>query len=143
MSSASLAPLPPLRRGIAVEPRRLRFSWGTVAFMVAIHGLALVALLPRFWSPTAVVVLLVLYWLTACVGVTLGYHRLLVHSSFQVPRWLEAVITTCTPTIRPTTTTVIWASGGATSPGCCTMCPPSATCASSPPTCSGWPITAG
>ncbi len=89
------APLPPLHRGIPMEPRHLPFSRGTVLFMVVIHALALLALLPRLWSPTAVVVLLVLYWLTACVGVTLGYHRLLAHSAFVVPRWLEAVITTC------------------------------------------------
>jgi stearoyl-CoA desaturase (delta-9 desaturase) len=29
------------------------------------------------------------------VGVTLGYHRLLAHRAFQVPRWLKAVILTC------------------------------------------------
>lgn len=78
-----------------VVPHRLCTSWATVGFMVVLHVLALVALLPRFWSPTAVLVLLVLYWLTACIGVTLGYHRLLAHRSFQVPPLLEAWITTC------------------------------------------------
>lgn len=87
--------LPALKQGVKVVPERLPFSAGTVVFMVAIHALALVALLPRFWSPTALLVLLGLYWLTACVGVTLGYHRLLAHRAFQVPRWLELVIATC------------------------------------------------
>lgn len=87
--------LPALKQGVKVVPGRLPFSAGTVLFMVAIHALALVALLPRFWSPTALLVLLGLYWLTACVGVTLGYHRLLAHRAFQVPRWLELVIATC------------------------------------------------
>ena len=63
--------------------------------MVVIHALALVALMPRFWSREAIGTLLVLYWLTACVGVTLGYHRLLAHGAFMVPRWLEALIATC------------------------------------------------
>jgi stearoyl-CoA desaturase (delta-9 desaturase) len=94
----------PLRRARALHtPRRGEPSplsspgrrWGTVGFMAAIHVLALVALLPRFWSVEAVVTLLVLYWLTACLGVTLGYHRLLSHRSFQVPRWLERFFATC------------------------------------------------
>jgi len=87
--------MPPLRSGISVSPRRQRRRWGTTVFMVVIHALALVALLPRFWSWEAIGTLLVLYWLTACVGVTLGYHRLLAHGAFTVPRWLEVLITTC------------------------------------------------
>jgi len=69
--------------------------WGTVLFMVAIHVLALVALLPRFWSLPAVASFLVLYWVTACLGVTIGYHRLLSHRAFRVPRWLERFFATC------------------------------------------------
>jgi hypothetical protein len=59
---------PPLRQGITVSPRRQQRRWGTTLFMVAIHALALLALLPRFWSLQAIGTLLVLYWLTACVG---------------------------------------------------------------------------
>jgi sn-1 stearoyl-lipid 9-desaturase len=66
-----------------------------VLFMVAIHVLALVALLPRFWSLPAVASFLVLYWVTACLGVTIGYHRLLSHRAFRVPRWLERFFATC------------------------------------------------
>jgi stearoyl-CoA desaturase (delta-9 desaturase) len=64
-------------------------------FMAAIHGLALMALLPRFWSLPALASLLVLYWLTACLGVTIGYHRLLSHRAFRVSRWLERFFATC------------------------------------------------
>jgi stearoyl-CoA desaturase (delta-9 desaturase) len=69
--------------------------WGTIGFMAAIHGLAVVALLPQFWSWQAVTTFLVLYWLTACLGVTIGYHRLLSHRAFQVPQWLERFFATC------------------------------------------------
>ena len=69
--------------------------WGIIFYMAAVHGLALVALLPRFWSWQALATLLIMYWITACLGVTLGYHRLLSHRSFQVPRWLERVLATC------------------------------------------------
>jgi stearoyl-CoA desaturase (delta-9 desaturase) len=67
----------------------------TIVFMVVIHALALVALLPRFWSLPAVASLLVLYWITACLGVTIGYHRLLSHRAFRVPTWLERFFATC------------------------------------------------
>jgi stearoyl-CoA desaturase (delta-9 desaturase) len=79
-------PAPHIKRGT---------RWGTVLFMVAIHALAVVALLPRFWSLPAVASFLVLYWVTACLGVTIGYHRLLSHRAFRVPRWLERFFTTC------------------------------------------------
>ena len=68
---------------------------GTVVFMTAIHVLAVVALLPRFWSLPAVASFLILYWVTACLGVTIGYHRLLSHRSFRVPQWLERFFATC------------------------------------------------
>ena len=69
--------------------------WGTIGFMITIHGLTIFALLPRFWSLQSITVLLTLYWITACLGVTLGYHRLLSHRSFQVPKSLERFFATC------------------------------------------------
>jgi len=69
--------------------------WATIGFMAVIHALALVALLPRFWSLPALASLLVLYWVTGCLGVTLGYHRLLAHRALRVPQWLERVFATC------------------------------------------------
>jgi fatty-acid desaturase len=87
-----------LHRPRAGEPApvpQLGHRWGTVLFMVAIHVLAVVALLPRFWSLPALAAFLVLYWVTACLGVTIGYHRLLSHRAFRVPRWLERFFATC------------------------------------------------
>ena len=69
--------------------------WGTVGFMASIHILAVVALMPMFWSWQAVTSLAVLYWVTACLGVTIGYHRLLCHRSFRLPQWLERFFATC------------------------------------------------
>jgi stearoyl-CoA desaturase (delta-9 desaturase) len=77
---------------LVVPPGR---NWPVIGFMVAVHALALVALLPRFWSAQAVATLVILYWVTACLGVTIGYHRLLSHRSFRVPRWLERFFATC------------------------------------------------
>jgi fatty-acid desaturase len=83
------------RRGEAAVTTAKGLNWGVILFMLAIHGLAVVALLPQFWSATAVATLLLLYWLTACLGVTIGYHRLLTHRAFRVPQWLERFFATC------------------------------------------------
>ncbi len=76
-------------------PPRLHKTWGTIVFMITIHILSLIALQPKFWSIPAVISLLFFYWVTACLGVTLGYHRLLSHRSFILPRWLERFFATC------------------------------------------------
>ena len=83
-----------VKQGITVIPSQLDYRWSTILFFVGIHALAFVSLHPAFWSYKALGTLIILYWLTACIGVTLGYHRLLAHSSFSVPRWLEMVIAT-------------------------------------------------
>tara|TARA_B100000131_G_C18108685_1_gene608838 strand:- start:1544 stop:2467 length:924 start_codon:yes stop_codon:yes gene_type:complete len=74
---------------------RFQKRWGTIIFMFVIHALTIVALLPQFWSWQSVSCLMILYWVTACLGVTLGYHRLLSHRSFKVPHWLERFFATC------------------------------------------------
>jgi fatty-acid desaturase len=78
-----------------VTPEAQGRDWAVILFMGALHVLALVALLPQFWSLTAIGTLAVLYWVTACLGVTIGYHRLLSHRAFRVPRWLERFFATC------------------------------------------------
>ena len=81
--------------GMTRRRNSLGRRWGTIGFMAGIHVLALAAALPQFWSWQSVACLLVLYWITACLGVTIGYHRLLCHRSFRVPRWLERFFATC------------------------------------------------
>jgi stearoyl-CoA desaturase (delta-9 desaturase) len=83
------------RRGEPLPQAPKGRRWTTIGFMIVIHLLAIVALLPRFWSWQGVVAFLVLYWVTACLGVTIGYHRLLSHRAFRVPQWLERVFATC------------------------------------------------
>ncbi len=71
--------------------RQRKLKAGTTSFMLVMHVLAVVALLPRFWSVQAVVALAVLYW-TTVLGVTLGLHRLVAHRSFVAPKWLERLL---------------------------------------------------
>jgi len=73
----------------------MRPSYSTIAFMVVVHIFAVVALQPQYWSWGAIGVLLTLYYVTACLGVTLGYHRMLSHKAFSVPKWLARFFATC------------------------------------------------
>ena len=78
-----------------IQNKRARKRWGTVIFMLTIHALTIFTLQARFWSWLAFSGFIFLYWVTACLGVTTGYHRLLSHRSFQVPKWLERFFATC------------------------------------------------
>ncbi|KAG2486827.1 hypothetical protein HYH03_014510 [Edaphochlamys debaryana] len=64
-----------------------------VAFIGAMHVLALAA--PFTYSPQMVVLFLAGYFVTGCLGITLSYHRMLSHKSFQAPKWLEYILAYC------------------------------------------------
>ena len=70
-------------------------NWPTAVFMVAVHAIALLAFLPSNFSWSAVAVALFLHWVTGCLGITLGWHRLVAHRSFKTPRWLEYFFVFC------------------------------------------------
>lgn len=63
-----------------------KFSPLLALYFSAVHIGALVSL--AYFSWTNFAVMFVLYVLTG-FGITVGYHRLLAHRSFRVPRWLE------------------------------------------------------
>jgi fatty-acid desaturase len=67
--------------------RRPRLSWLSLGFFGSFHAIALLGIFYFSWSGLGIAVLL--HWLFGGVGICLGYHRLLSHRSFQVPRWLE------------------------------------------------------
>ena len=83
-STVSGEPLPPLQE----EPK---LDWVNVGFFGTFHAIALLA--PWFFSWSALGVAVVLHWLFGSIGICLGYHRLLTHRSFQVPKPLERFIT--------------------------------------------------
>ncbi|MCS6793811.1 MAG: fatty acid desaturase [Oscillatoriaceae bacterium SKW80] len=73
----------------------LRPKWPVIIFMVAVHLLALLALLPSNFSWAAVGLAVFLHWVTGGLGITLGFHRLVTHRSFQTPKWLEYFLIFC------------------------------------------------
>ncbi len=66
-----------------------RPHWPIALGLAAIHLGALAALLPRFFSWSAVGVMLLLWYVTLALGVSLSFHRLLTHRSLTLPKWLE------------------------------------------------------
>ena len=78
----------------AVDGRWSRgLEWPAVLWIGGLHLGALAAPLCFTWH--GVVLLLVMSWVTGCWGVTLGYHRLLAHSSFETFSWVRRFLAWC------------------------------------------------
>jgi fatty-acid desaturase len=75
-------------------PGRKKPRYATGAFLLAVHIVALAALLPGMTTWPAVAVGAVLYYLTGGIGICLGYHRMLTHRSLSVPKPVEYIIAT-------------------------------------------------
>jgi sn-1 stearoyl-lipid 9-desaturase len=70
-------------------------DWPVIGFMAFLHIGALFALLPANFSWSAVGFAVFLHWVTGGLGITLGFHRLVTHRSFQTPKWLEYFLVLC------------------------------------------------
>lgn len=68
-------------------------NWMTLVAMVIFHAGAIAGLFFLDWQRIAVA--FVLYFLAIDVGIGMTYHRLLTHRGYQVPRWLEYLMTIC------------------------------------------------
>jgi fatty-acid desaturase len=65
----------------------------TASVMVLFHLGAVTALFFFTWKAFSLAV--VLWWLSAGLGVGMGYHRLLTHRGYATPKWLEYLLTVC------------------------------------------------
>ena len=83
---ASVAP-------IGVIQANAKTKWDILAGIAIIHAGALLAPFTFTWS--AFWVFFWLQWITGLLGITLCFHRLLAHRSFEVPKWLEYLLTLC------------------------------------------------
>src|SRR5690242_13082259 len=70
-----------------------QINWITAFFMIAFHIGALAALFFFTWKAFWVSVFL--WWVSGSLGIGMGYHRLLTHRGYKVPRWLEYFLTFC------------------------------------------------
>lgn len=76
-------------------PKKLDLDWAVIIYMGVIHIAALFAFLPSNFNWKAVAIAFVLYWVTGGFGITLGFHRLLAHRSFELPKVLEYFFVFC------------------------------------------------
>jgi len=60
---------------------RTAVNWASIIWIAALHLGCIAA--PFYFSWEGLGLMLFMHWVTGCVGVTLGFHRLLTHSSFQ------------------------------------------------------------
>ncbi|MGI8669836.1 MAG: acyl-CoA desaturase [Aridibacter sp.] len=75
------------------ESQPSKYHFDTIFFMVLFHALAIVALFNFSWQNLAAAG--ILWWLSGSVGIGLGYHRLLTHRGFKVPKFIEYFMTVC------------------------------------------------
>ncbi len=73
------------------KPQRL--NWATTIVMTLFHVGAIAALFTFNWRAFGVAIFL--YWMATGLGISMGYHRLLTHRSYRVPRLLEYFFATC------------------------------------------------
>jgi len=70
--------------------RYASLEWGTLGWVAIIH-LGLLAA-PFYFTWTGLATCIFLGWLSGCIGICLGYHRLLTHGSFQTHRFTFRLI---------------------------------------------------
>lgn len=64
-----------------------KWNWSTIIGFSVFHAFAVAALFYFSWANLAASA--VLWWVSGSLGIGLGYHRLLTHRGFKVPKWLE------------------------------------------------------
>jgi len=81
-----------LRQSERTNPQEGRVVWSPVKSLWFISH-TLIAVIGGFltFRYDAVLLSFVFFVTTMCLGSSIGFHRLLVHRSFECPRWLEAV----------------------------------------------------
>lgn len=73
----------------------LKPDWTIISFLAFLHIMALLVLLPSNFSWAAVGVAILLHWITGGLGITLGFHRLITHRSFETPKIVEYFFALC------------------------------------------------
>jgi hypothetical protein len=83
----------PAMLALSRDAQRLSLNWLILGFMVLFHVGAIAALF--FFSWSALIVAVALHVIAINVGIGMGYHRLLTHRGYQVPRWMEHLLAVC------------------------------------------------
>ena len=83
------ASTPAQRLPLPAGTLRRRIAWVDAAGLATVHILALLALVPWFFSWTGVILAMLGFYVFGGLGIALGFHRLLTHRGLVCPKWLE------------------------------------------------------
>src|SRR5579872_4422198 len=72
--------------------KRGKINWYTFSVMAIFHIGAIAALFMFSWK--ALLVTAILWYVSLSFGIGMGYHRLLTHRGYKVPKWVEYFLTT-------------------------------------------------
>ncbi|MBC8350520.1 MAG: fatty acid desaturase [Planctomycetes bacterium] len=84
--------------GLPKGTRPLRVNFQYLIVIGLVHLASLLAFVPWFFSWIGVASFVISYFLFGIFGITVGFHRLLSHRSFECPKWFEyclALLGTC------------------------------------------------
>jgi fatty-acid desaturase len=76
-----------------IKERAKGIKWNATVFIAIFHLGAIAALFMFNWR--ALMVSVLLWWMTASLGVGMGFHRLLTHRGYKTPRLVEYFLTVC------------------------------------------------
>ena len=76
-----------------IKDQKFGINWLTGVVMVIFHVGTIAAFF--IWSWKAVAVAFFLNWVAGGLGIGMGYHRLLTHRGYVVPRFIEYFLTVC------------------------------------------------
>jgi stearoyl-CoA desaturase (Delta-9 desaturase) len=80
------------KHAISISPER-KINWPTALILALFHIGALAALFCFSWK--AFWVAFALHWIAVGFGISLGYHRLHTHQSYQCPLWMQYALAVC------------------------------------------------
>lgn len=82
------------RKDAYLLERKRPYDWATIGFVGVVHVMAAVALM-FYASWEGFFLSLFLSFMTSCIGITMGFHRLFTHRSFKVVKPVERFIAVC------------------------------------------------
>lgn len=80
-------------------PLAKRIYWPSVMTLLLMHAFAIYGFHFLLHGTSSLILLLttlaLFHFITGCLGISLGFHRLLSHRSFAAPLWLSRTLATC------------------------------------------------
>ncbi len=72
---------------------RRKIQWPMIVWMTTVHALAIVGVF--YLNIVNLGLIAGLYFVTCCLGICIGYHRLLTHRSFKTHKFMRRFFATC------------------------------------------------